>query len=256
VTGVRVANPFREHPLRRYAFAWDALAECTGRHLDVGCGRGEFVGVLFATTALDCYGADPHRDYLVELRHRWPGIGVQRVSVRGPLAFRAGVFTSASLLDVLEHVPDESALLAEVHRVLIPDGLLVVTAPGRHAFSLLDPDNAKFRLPRLHRLVYSTRFGADTYRRRFVDMSDELCGDVSVGRTEHTNYRMAELVARVEAAGFRVTAQSGANLFWRFFQVRGLLVGGRLRTVLDRMILADGRRFSSANLFLLARRVP
>jgi hypothetical protein len=59
VTGVRVANPFLEHSLRRYAFAWDALAGRTGRHLDVGCGKGEFVGVLFATTALDCYGADP-----------------------------------------------------------------------------------------------------------------------------------------------------------------------------------------------------
>jgi hypothetical protein len=63
-------------------------------------------------------------------------------------------------------------------------------------------------------------------------------------------------VARVEAAGFRVTAQSGANLFWRFFQIPGLLVGGRLRAVLDRMLLADGRRFRSANLFLLARRIP
>jgi hypothetical protein len=142
VTRVTVANPFQEHPLRRYASAWDALAERTGRHLDVGCGNGEFVGVLSATTGLDCYGADPHLDYL------------------------------------------------------------------------------------------------------------------SVGRTEHTNYRSTELVARVEEAGFRVTGQSGPNLFWRFFQIPGLLVGGRLRALLDRMILADGRRFSSANLFLLARRIP
>ncbi|HEX8862986.1 MAG TPA: hypothetical protein VGC06_28605 [Actinomycetes bacterium] len=62
-----------------------------------------------------------------------------------------------------------------------------------------------------------------------------------MGRTEHTNYRSTELVARVEKAGF---------------QVPGLLVGGRPRALLDRMVLADGRRFSSANLFLLARRIP
>src|SRR5690606_20526540 len=42
-------NPFREHPLRRYAYAWDELSDRTGRHLDVGCGTGEFLGILAGT---------------------------------------------------------------------------------------------------------------------------------------------------------------------------------------------------------------
>src|SRR5215211_5328423 len=36
-------NPFRNHPLRRYAYAWDELCVRSGRHLDVGCGTGEFL---------------------------------------------------------------------------------------------------------------------------------------------------------------------------------------------------------------------
>ncbi|HYY79110.1 MAG TPA: methyltransferase domain-containing protein [Actinomycetes bacterium] len=249
-------NPFADHPLRRYAFAWQALAGRGGRHLDVGCGDGAFLETLAATSALRCYGADPHPGYLAALRRRWPAAAVQRISVRGPLGFRDGAFDSASLLDVLEHAEDEDALLAEVHRVLAPGGLLVVTVPARHALSFLDPDNAKFRAPRLHRLVYSARFGADTYRRRFVDLSDGLRGDCSAGRGEHTNYRPAELVARLRAAGFQVVERGGANLLWRLFQVPGLLAGPRLRALLDRAILADGRRFASANLFLVARRIP
>src|SRR5580704_3007962 len=43
-------NPFRYHSLRRYAYAWDELAAGSGRHLDVGCGTGEFLGILASTT--------------------------------------------------------------------------------------------------------------------------------------------------------------------------------------------------------------
>src|ERR1700744_549336 len=53
-------NPFRSHPLRRYAYAWDELAGQSGRHLDVGCSTGEFIGMLAASTPLECHGVDPH----------------------------------------------------------------------------------------------------------------------------------------------------------------------------------------------------
>jgi SAM-dependent methyltransferase len=251
-----MGNPFADHPLRRYAFAWEQLGRGSGRHLDVGCGSGEFLGTLAASSRLACFGADPHPGYLAELRRRWPAVPVQRISVDGPLPFAAGCFDSLSLLDVLEHVPDEDALLAEAHRVLVPGGLLVVTVPARHPLSFLDPDNAKFRAPRLHRLVYTARFGADAYHRRFVDLSDRLRGDMSIGREVHTNYRPAELVARLLGNRFRPVAQGGANLLWRLFQVPGLLAGPRLARLLDRAVLLDGRLFTSANLFLAARSMP
>ena len=249
-------NPFEHHPLRRYDFAWQALHGCEGHHLDLGCGTGEFVGPLAAHTSRPCHGADPHGGYLRQLKRCWPSVSVQQVATSGPLAFVDAAFTSLSMLDVLEHVADEDATLAEVHRVLAPGGVLVITVPGRHLLSVLDPDNAKYRTPRLHRAVYSARFGADTYDRRFVDLSDGLRGDMSVGRDEHTNYRPEQLTAVVERNGFRIVDRDGANLFWRLAQVPGLFVGGRLRATLDRLILADGRRFSSANLFIEARRVP
>jgi SAM-dependent methyltransferase len=250
------ANPFARHPLRRYAFAWEQLASRSGRHLDLGCGTGEFVGTLGRTSALDCAAGDPHAGYLAELRERHPEVRAEQVAVHGPLHFGEAEFDSVSLLDVLEHVPDEGRLLDEVWRVLVPGGLLVVTVPGRHVFSFLDPDNAKFRWPRLHRLVYSARFGRRVWVERFADLSDGLRGDMSVDRDEHTNYRASELVALLRAHGFEPLAQTGANLFWRWLQIPSLLGGRRLRALCDRAIWVDGRLFKSANLFMVARRIP
>ena len=249
-------SPFARHHLRRYAFAWRQLAGRDGCHLDVGCGGGDFLSVLHAATSLKCSGADPHPGYLDALQLRCPGLPVHQLRVNGELCFGEAEFDSVSLLDVLEHVLDEGRMLAEIHRVLAPGGLLVLTVPRRHFFSFLDPDNVKFRFPRFHRLIYTARFGRRVYSERFVDISNDLRGDMSVGKDEHTNYRRSELIALLREHGFEPATVEGANLFWRWFQVPALLAGGRLRALLERAIYLDGEIFNSANMFVAARRVP
>ncbi len=248
------ANPFAHHHLRRYAYAWSELSRRRGRHLDVGCGRGEFLGALAETTDLECHGVDAGKDDLAMCRDRYPVVPVDHVAPDGPLPFADASFDSASLLDVLEHVPSEDALVSELARVLVPGGLLVVTVPRRHVFSALDPDNMKFRAPRLHRLVYSTRFGRDVYQRRFADRSNGLFGDASVGKREHTNYRTEWLIELLIAHGFELERVTGANLFWRWFQIPALLLGGAATRAFERLIYLDGEAFRNANLFLTARR--
>jgi SAM-dependent methyltransferase len=247
-------NPFAKHHLRRYTFCWDQLAGRQGAHLDLGCGQGEFLTVLRATTPLRCTGADPHPGYLAELKQACPDVPLHQIPTEGELGFAAGEFSSVSMLDVLEHVRDEGAVLDEVRRVLAPGGLLIVTVPQRHIFSFLDPDNAKFRFPRFHRMVYTARFGHDVYVERFEDLSNGLRGDMSVGKDEHTNYRRKDLVALLRKHGFEPTTVDGANLFWRWFQVPSLLTGGWLRRMFQGAICLDGVIFKSANLFIAARR--
>lgn len=248
-------NPFLAHPLRRYWYAWAQLADREGRHLDFGCGRGDFLAELANTTLLECYGVDPHGGYLEELRARWPTLRVSQISTVAELDFPDAYFQSISMLDVLEHVAGERAALGEVGRVLAPGGVLVLSVPARHWFSFLDPDNFKFRMPRFHRLVYTLRFGKALYYSRFVDLSDGLLGDMSVGRSEHTNYLLEDVLELATPMGFRCVDSDGANLFWRWFQVPALLSGPRLRRLLNRLILWDGRLFHSANLFLTLERL-
>lgn len=247
-------NPFRRHPLQRYAYAWEELAALDGPHLDVGCGTGEFLVTLADTTGRACQGVDPHPGYVREARQRHPRLDIALTTVGAPLPYSDGSFGSVSLLDVLEHCPDEDDLLREVRRVLRPGGVLVLTVPARHLFSWLDPDNVKFRFPRVHAAVYSLRFGADVYRERFVETGDGLFGDLSLGRREHTNYLPGWLTGRLRSHGFEITRESGANLFWRWFHGPSLLLAGRARAGLERAIWLDGKMFTSANLFLTARR--
>jgi SAM-dependent methyltransferase len=245
-------NPFRDHPTARYAWAFEQLVSRTGRHLDLGIGDGTFLSALTDRTALQVVGADPHPGYLASFRAGRPDQPLARIGEELP--FAEASFDSVTLLDVIEHTRDERSTLDEVHRVLRPGGLLVLTVPARHVFSFLDPDNAKLRLPRLHRAVYAARFGRDVYRQRFEDSSDGLRGDMAWDRAEHTNYRPSELLDLLCQAGFQPQTRDGANLFWRFLQVPALLAPQRARALFDAPLRMDGALFRSANLFLTAVR--
>jgi len=49
--------------------------------------------------------------------------------VEAGLPFRSGTFGVAGAYDVIEHVHDLVAVMEEIHRVLVPDGVLIVTTP-------------------------------------------------------------------------------------------------------------------------------
>lgn len=247
------ANPFAAHPTRRYRWAFEQLCGRVGCHLDLGIGDGEFCRILNRDTGLRVIAADAHHGYLRALRSEVDAPPAVRMRDRIPLA--DGSVDSVSMLDSLEHVPDEAAMLAEVHRVLATNGLLVVTVPARHVFSILDPDNAKFRAPALHGAVYRARFGAARYAERFIDPVDGLRGDLDWTRHEHTNYVPAALLDLLADAGFRPQVRDGANLFWRFFQVPQLLMPDGIARRFDAPLRWDGAHFHRANLFVTATRL-
>jgi len=251
-------NPFARHPLRRYDFAWRQLVGVPGRHLDLGAGFGDFAGPFAATSGRPVTAGDASADYVEEIGQRFPDLDVEVISPQGQTSYDDGSFASVSLLDVLEHTADERATLAEAHRLLADGGVLVVSVPRLHIFSWLDPDNVKYRWPRLHRKIYQHRFGATAYERRFADTSDGFFGDIAVTRGEHTNYRTGDLLALLREQGFTIEKVAGANLFWRWFQIPYLLGGARTKAVCESAIRWDGDRFDSprwsANLFVVARR--
>jgi SAM-dependent methyltransferase len=110
------------------------LAEVFGppprRVLDAGCGAGEYV-VALSEAGYEATGVEYLPEKVADWAAEHPADG--RV-LRGDLAalpFPAGHFDGAVLNEVLEHVPDERAALAELRRVLRPGASLVVLSPNR-----------------------------------------------------------------------------------------------------------------------------
>src|ERR1700754_684513 len=96
----------------------DALAPGT-QVVDLGAGDGPYRELFghVAYTTVD-WGNSPHEDAAaVDLQ----------ASLTGPLPFGDGSFDAAMLTQVLEHVPEPSGVVAEVHRILRPGGRLLVT---------------------------------------------------------------------------------------------------------------------------------
>lgn len=198
-------------------------------------------------------GADAHGGYLAEAHGAQPSLPLVRVEVGGRLPFRNEAFSSATLLDVLEHVGDETTTLSELRRVLRPGALLLVSVPARHRWSWLDPDDLKFRFPALHRVVMGRRYRGEEYHRRFRDPTDGLVGDIAAGRHRHDNYDAVELIEKLAGAGFGPISRSGANLLGRPAEAVRLLIGGLPQRLVGRLIRLDGR-FRSAHLFVAFER--
>jgi len=104
--------------------------------LDWGCGLG---GMLLSLEKLDpslaLHGADIIRETLDRLRQARPSWDLRLVAADPPiLPWPEDSFDRVFLLDVIEHVRDTSLLLSEVHRLLKPGGILVLSTPDRWAF--------------------------------------------------------------------------------------------------------------------------
>jgi len=240
----------------RYGFAWQHVPADGAAHLDYGCGDGRFLVGLRGKGLGRLVGADAGRDAVRSARAACTEADVVHVNGSPRLPFSDAEFSSISLLDVLEHVDAPDALLAELHRVLRDGGVLIVTVPRRHIFSVLDIGNLKFRFPRLHRRFYCHRHSRQEYERRYAANPDGLVGDVSASKRWHEHFSRRTLQSALSRNGFTVVEFDGSGLLRRVFKIIETVFGriGPLRAAMQRITAWDARRFQSANLFCVARK--
>ncbi len=128
--GGRIADPIRAAALRLTA------PRAGERVLDLGCGRGELL-VAVAEAGAMAVGVDFSGDALALARDTAARLGARVHLVRAraeALPLRGGSLHAALATDIVEHLPDPDlrAALAEVRRILVPAGRVVVhTAPTR-----------------------------------------------------------------------------------------------------------------------------
>lgn len=105
-------------------------AEGRARALDCGAGTGRFA--LELARDHDVWVLDDHEESLRLLRERFAADRVLSLAGdRVPLP--DGSLDLVTALDVLEHTPDDVAVVRGFHRLLVPGGLAVVTVPASMA---------------------------------------------------------------------------------------------------------------------------
>lgn len=117
--------------IARRQLAVEVLArETAGRSdaliLDVGCGTGSNLASFDRIGR--AIGIDASPEALSFCRNR--GVETVALSAVERLPFPDATFDVVSAMDVLEHVDDDLAALAELRRVLKPEGLLLATVPA------------------------------------------------------------------------------------------------------------------------------
>ncbi|MEO6652964.1 MAG: class I SAM-dependent methyltransferase [Ilumatobacteraceae bacterium] len=105
--------------------------ELAGPVLDIGIGDGHFASIAY-DQPIDV-GIDVRSDELVEAFGRGPTVyrSVVRTDATS-LPFADGAFATVISNCVIEHIPDNAAVLSEIGRVLRPGGTFATTLPSEH----------------------------------------------------------------------------------------------------------------------------
>ena len=126
-----------------------------GRLLDIGCGLGGFLETA-RNHGFDVFGVEISKqaaDHVMQKMH---------IEVVNGDIFSLGLpdksFDIITLWDVLEHVSDPFALIAEAHKLLVPDGLILISTgdvsskwailSGRYWQLLTPPQHLFFYTPK------------------------------------------------------------------------------------------------------------
>lgn len=117
---------YAEH-IVRYRLA--ALLAPGRRIIDAACGEGYGAAHLLASGAAAITGVDVDQPTIATARQRYPGVSFTVADVR-QLPFEEGSFDLAVSFETLEHVERPEDAVAELRRVLEPEGTLIASSPN------------------------------------------------------------------------------------------------------------------------------
>ena len=101
------------------------------RILEIGCGTGEFLTHIADDDRLDITGSEVYLKGLHYAKRNLPRVEFVQLDVARDVT--DGIYDMICAFDVIEHVDEDEAAIANVARMLEPDGVFLVSVP-QHRF--------------------------------------------------------------------------------------------------------------------------
>lgn len=169
-----------------------------GALLDVGCNVGHLLKyVASRKPTIRLAGVEVNPDSLALARQALPKADLHLCGAEA-LPFSSAEFDYATCVEVLEHIPQNlrRRSLTEIHRVLKPNGSLLLQVPHAGTFDWLDPGNVRFRFPNLYSRLVGRGQREDGMRERaegvqwhhhfsLAELEDLVRGLFTVTRVHH-----------------------------------------------------------------------
>ena len=173
--------------------------------LDVGCGNGLFV-IELAKRGAEVWGVDLSQSALDigEIRCYKSGYRRGVTFVKAPaseMPFLGNYFDGIICNSVLEHIPDDLAVLKEINRVLKPEAPLVITIPTD--FEMRDKVPLRLAKALLH-LPLGIRLAVGSHElvesKSYTEYCEFLCVRYAHARL---GYSLKDIAGKLESAGFK-----------------------------------------------------
>lgn len=120
-------NPIHQRLLKAYVWAADQVG---GNALEVGCGEGRGLDWLLPKVT-QLTAIDKLSGVIEKLRARYPAVNFIDDYLPPLRNLPDNQFDSVVSFQVIEHIEDDHFFMREIHRVLKPGGIALITTPNR-----------------------------------------------------------------------------------------------------------------------------
>jgi SAM-dependent methyltransferase len=172
-----------EH-LARYS--WACQFASGARVLDAGCGMAYGARMLAEAGASQVVGVDLDAAVVAGVSAGTPeNVSIESGDVT-QLSYEKDSFDLVVCFEVIEHVPEPDRVLDELHRVVRPDGLLVVSTPNRNVYTPGNPHHLRELTPDELGTALQKRFGAVALCRQHTWIGSGVLDDEQFAAADNT----------------------------------------------------------------------
>jgi len=137
-------NPIHQRLFKAYVVAKEYIR---GDVLEVGCGEGRGVSTLLQH-ANSFTAVDKIKDIIESLQRKYPSGKFISMNIPPLGGLKDNTYDSIVSFQVIEHIKDDLLFLKEIHRVLKPGGIALLTTPNRKMSLSRNPWHIREYLPK------------------------------------------------------------------------------------------------------------